>query len=176
MSCLHKYVLKVSGQRRGKPDLLQELTALDVRRLVKVQPTVLKNAISDGCSTVVLCICGWVVGWLSPGFGRHRAPYGSNDSKGAHHPNTLYVPNATSGCDAKPLDLDSSSFSPSTSSLRQRMSWMLPTALREYFPPRKPISTLNILRTRTRRCPTLRGWWTHMRRNSLEIEGGEGRC
>ena len=37
--------MKVSGQRRGSPDLLQELTSLDVRRLVKVND--IREKISD---------------------------------------------------------------------------------------------------------------------------------
>ena len=65
---------------------------------------------------------------------------------------------------------------PSCHSLRQRMSWMLPTDLRESSPLPRPFSTLNILKTMTRRCPTQRGWWMLTRRSSVQTAAKEDRC
>ena len=117
--------MKVSGQRRGSPDLLQELTSLDVRRLVKVND--IQEKISDFFFFFFVATFVW--------------------------PPT-----------------------PSCHSLRQRMSWMLPTDLRESSPLPRPFSTLNILKTMTRRCPTQRGWWMLTRRSSGQTAAKEDRC
>ena len=43
------------------------------------EPTQLQNAISDGFSTVVLIVGGWMD--RSPGGSRYRAPYGANNER-----------------------------------------------------------------------------------------------